>query len=330
MYLNQILLNYMRRYFRIGFLVFVLCLSTLKLHSEMDESPIHILVLKQNASQYNLVYEGVREYVQRLDKGFIFHSFDVFPNKLINNLSEINQDIEIIVSIGTKSFEMALTHFPNKSHIFGMVLNVDSTRISNISKKSGKRISGISILAKPEAYIEQLKLIQANADKIGLLYFSQNFDRYVTKFRSKAEASGISLIVEKIKTKKEFIGKFKSILKSDIDSFMVIPDFTLYDPKSLEHVIVNTYNRGIPCIGPSESFVKSGALWAFNVLPEEFGKQIGDLIVNRFRNEDEFIQYYSPSSVCINMIVAENLEIDIPYSVRKNAKLIDLRQQNEN
>ena len=288
------------------------------------------MVLKQNASQYNLVFEGARETVLRLEKGFSFDSFDITPNQPMENLRKIGKDVEMIVSIGTKSFETAMTQFPDKSHVFGMVLNVDSDRISKISQKSGKSITGVSILAKPEAYLKHMKQIQVNAKKIGILYYSAEFDNYISNFRSEAEKFGISLAVEKIEKKKEFIKKFTRIIKSNIDSFLVIPDFTLYDPKSLEHVITNTYNRGIPCIGPSESFVKSGALWAFNMLPESIGVQMGEQIASGVINEDNFIQYYAPSSICINMIVAENLEIDIPYSVRKNAKLIDLRQQNEN
>ena len=317
------------------FFLALLCLpgisSETNVHpADLSGGVVRVLVLKQNIAQYNAVFHGARDHLLQLDRSFVIDTVDVVQKQAITSFSKLDEDYDIVVSIGTKAFAAATTHFPDKSHVFGMVLNVDEPRITEMSRNSGKPIIGVSILNEPEAYIDTAKQIQADVKKIGLLYFADDFDSYVTDFSNKAEKLGVSLVVEKLSKKKEFVKKFKKVLKSNIDSFLIMPDFSVYDPKSLEHVIVNTYNRRIPCIGPSESFVNSGALWAFNVLPENVGTQIGELIANGVTGSDKLITYYSPSSVSINMIVAENLEIDIPYRVRKTANLIDLRRQHEN
>ncbi len=291
---------------------------------------MRVLVLKQNAPQYNQVLRGIRDQLKHdVRTTFEIDTFEVAQGRAAQApfTSEVNYDL--IVSIGTRSFEVATRNFPKKPHIYGMVINVDSTRIEEVAKASGNGIMGVSLLGKPSAYIDYARKIQKNLKTIGVIYGDDKFNPYLAELQTEARNSGIRVITEKVSQKREFIDKFEAVISSGIDSFLIIPDFFVYDPKLLEHVIINTYNRGIPCIAPSESFVNSGALWAFKVIPDDVGTQIAELISTGVLPSDRKIEYYSPSSIAINVTVAENLHLKIPYRVRKSATLIDLRRQNE-
>ncbi len=295
----------------------------------LDDNTISLLVIKQNIGQYNSVYQGLLNKTNKSENQILIDVLNIVQDQKKNPVTD-HSAYSAILSIGTNAFRYALDNFPDQSHLFGMIMNVNQTRIKSVISESKKSVSGHSILVNPAIYLNYAKQIQNNLKTIGLLYASDEFDHYINDIRSKAEEAKIRLIIEKVSQKQKFSECFDSVIKSQIDTFLIIPDFTLYDAKSLNHVYLRTYNQGIPCIGPSESFVNSGALWAFSVIPEEIGSQLGQIIIDNPPKQGLSVEYYTPSLLCINMIVAENLEIDIPYRLRKEAKLIDPRQENEN
>ena len=68
----------------------------------------------------------------------------------------------------------------------------------------------------------------------------------------------------------------------------------------------------------------------FGDIPADVGAQMADTIVRGIPSEGASLEWYRPTSVCINMMVAERLEIEVPFRVRRYAELIDPRQLDEN
>lgn len=312
-----------------GLAVFLMALAGAM--AQQPASPAaHILFLKQDVSQYNLVFEQARKVIKAANPAVVVDFYDVPRDGPPVVPPATGKPYGKIVSIGTPAFEAAVKLFPGKEHFYSMIVALDQDLLGKMSEAHRKRIKGASILAGPSSYVSYAGKIQADMKAIGLLYGSNDLDGFVAGLKREAKKAGVELIVEKVKRRQDLVMSFNRVVEASPDTFFILPDFTLYDLKAIEHVILNTFKRGIPCIGPSESFVKSGALWAFTIEPARVGRQIAEMLSgSRPIASGNEVQFYEPSSVALNVIVMENLDLNVPFRIRKDAKLIDPRRDHE-
>lgn len=271
------------------------------------------------------MYERARAVLVDAEPDAVVHAFDLGDRPSPVDVQALGTDHDAIVSIGTPAFEAAVEHLPDADHVYSMVVTVRP----DLPGAARGRVRGISILPAPASYITYAKEIQSGSRTIGLLYVSEAFDDFVGRLKHAAEAAGLAVVAEKLDGRQDLVPAFDRVVKSNIDTFFILPDFSLYDTKAIEHVILNTYKRGIPCIGPSESFVRSGALWAFVIDPVEVGAQLGALVARGEAGVGEDHRHYRPASVALNAIVMEKLDLDVPFRIRRDARIIDPRKPDE-
>ncbi len=294
-----------------------------------DDIQAQLIVLKQDVPQYNRVWHRARAALADAKRFGDPVVVDIDPLRTVSTLPNSDPTRDVVLSIGTDAFRTATAAYPEYAHVYGMIIGIDIPSAEAMAARSGKAVSGLSILIDPEAYIAYIKRIHRRHEKIGFLYSSDTFSRYAAVLSAVAARQGIDAVFRKVDKKEDFVNHFNAVIGAGIDVFLIIPDFSLLDAKSLERVLIDSYNRGIPCIGPSESFVNSGALWAFEVSPESIGEQLAEIVIASSNVTGLNTTYFKPDKVCLNMKTAEDLEIKVPYRVRKDAKLFDPRDARE-
>ncbi len=182
----------------------------------------------------------------------------------------------------------------------------------------------------------QFKLISEalpRAHKVGMLYLSKTEKGKSFLKRVKDNLpEGLTLkavAIDKHKTVSEAI---RALFKSDIDIVWTFPDPAIYNIATVRTLLLTSIRKKVPVFGYSLAFVKAGSLLGVAINPETQGKQaatlthqllcrqsktLGDADVNSndWRDAEKF-------EIALNLIVAEQLSVNLPKSLKKRAKHI--------
>ena len=98
------------------------------------------------------------------------------------------------------------------------------------------------------------------------------------------------------------------------DVLLALPNPSIYNAKNIKSILLTTYRHRVPVIGFSENFVHAGALAALHSSTDQLAKQIKELIIKHYNNENITKHYIYPKyfDIAINKDVAKSLGIIIP------------------
>ena len=282
-----------------------------------------ILVLTQpGIPQYQQVLSGVKLGLS--NKKFSFTVVDIEDQYLFDKASTI--DAALVLSIGTKASRLAVQVIKNRPIVFAMVLNPVEEGLVTLTPKPVKpqnQVTGVAARISPQAYIDYAKKIQPHIKKIGVLYTPQLYGDYINELSRYAKLKNIEVIHKKVASKRVFTAKFQAVIKQNVDLYMILPDFKIYDSHAVQYTLLNTFKAGIPCIGPSFNFVKSGALWGLTIAPQKMGEHTAQLI-HRLLDTGRTIPwvYAHSHGLSLNVMTAQKLGIEIPKRVLQAEGLV--------
>jgi len=97
------------------------------------------------------------------------------------------------------------------------------------------------------------------------------------------------------------------------DFILAAPDSTIYNPRTIKHILLTAYRRNRIIIGPSQAYVKAGALASSFTPLSEVAEMAADY-VRQFWQYDEFPAPAHPAEfgIEINRQVGKSLNIPLP------------------
>lgn len=97
------------------------------------------------------------------------------------------------------------------------------------------------------------------------------------------------------------------------DFVLAAPDSTIYNPRTIKHILLTAYRRNRIVIGPSQAYVKAGALASAYTPLSEVAKMASDY-VQHFWQHNEFPAPAHPTKfgIEINRQVGKSLNIPLP------------------
>jgi ABC-type uncharacterized transport system substrate-binding protein len=97
------------------------------------------------------------------------------------------------------------------------------------------------------------------------------------------------------------------------DFVLAAPDSTIYNPRTIKHILLTAYRRNRIVIGPSQAYVKAGALASSYTPLSEVAKMASDY-VRHFWQHNEFPAPAHPAKfgIEINRQVGKSLNIPLP------------------
>lgn len=116
---------------------------------------------------------------------------------------------------------------------------------------------------------------------------------------------------------------FKDIAEQS-DVVLAVPDPAVLTPNSAKWLLYTAYQRGIPVIGFSKSYVSAGALGAVFSTPEQIGRQAAEIAARALQEPSvdwAVATYPKYFSVAINRSVARSLRFEIPDDAEVLRKL---------
>ena len=108
-----------------------------------------------------------------------------------------------------------------------------------------------------------------------------------------------------------------------IKDFPGVPDDVVLNPQTAKEILLFCYRNRIPFVGPSEAWVKGGALYALDRDYTDLGMQCGEMAVSLLNGSSpSSIGVEAPHKITyfINLKTARYMKVDIDKSLLASAK----------
>ena len=296
-------------------LIFIGCQTNRKTNTNFDTTkfkvkiitfvPHEVLDAVVNSTQNSLI----EDFNLPKDNISIFN-----PN---GNLDEIRtyvrtlntQNTDLIISVSTPATQAVLSsRHPSIPLLFSFVSDTASLNISSYNN-----VTGISNVLNYQKGFELLKQILPNAKSICVVFNpsepNSNYSYNQIVENAKKQTPPITVITRQF-TKTDEIGPTASTV-SNIDAFYVGGDNKLV--QNINQLLDVANNKKIPIFASDEGSVKAGAIAAFSIDYNDFGKETSKLAIDILKNKSCLgikILMYKEGKCVINRNSLINLQID--------------------
>lgn len=175
----------------------------------------------------------------------------------------------------------------------------------------------------------QLSLIETafpGRDRVGVLFESTPPDE-LYQLREKVAEHGLHLYEQEVGTNTSLFEALQNVLKHS-DVLLALPVPAVYNSSTLRNILFSTYQAGIPLVGFSSAYVKSGAICAVFSTPAQFASQTG-MLVRKFIETGALppAQYPKFYEIAVNDRVAQSLEISIKSPDELSRRMSAIRKR---
>ncbi len=292
-------------------IIFFLILST-GICSAVEQVTVSV-VFSSDIEPYRQSYEGFKTFFDEKKAVLSVSKHNLEKENAEAVCSQIKKERpDIVFVLGTKALQLAREKINDAPIVFAMVLNPGTITDSNIY--------GVLLDIPPEIKLKNIKIILPDKNNIGMIYSPQS-DILHQDVLHACTGLELKLVSKKINSRKGFPDVLEDI-SPQIDCFLMTPDTDIYFPKVAEHLLRTSVKNKFPVIGLSSTYVKAGALIAFDCDYEDLGRQAGELALGILSGEKQVnTQFVKPRKVklSLNLLTAKILGITIPPEIINQA-----------
>ncbi|WP_246069449.1 ABC transporter substrate-binding protein [Marinobacter piscensis] len=244
------------------------------------------------------------QHVQTLLEQELGNSSILIP--IEDKQASLTEDIPI-VTIGAGAFSR-IQKISRNAPVLALL--VDQDFLEEFIYRSPGRVSGVyhNVPLLHQALIG--KAILPQATRIALVSTTASADLYSALLDQLAEYS-LEARLFVADTPQQLIPALNRALSYG-DFLLAAPDTSTYNPQTIKHVLLTTYRRNRIVIGPSQAYVKAGAL-ASGYAPYPAMARMAATYLNVFNETGQFPEpdYPAEFRVSVNRQVARSLNIPI-------------------
>jgi putative ABC transport system substrate-binding protein len=224
----------------------------------------------------------------------------------------------LIVVMGTLAAKFAKDNFPNVPTVFCMVLNTD------VNSLKADNITGVSVDVRIKDQFTVMRNISKKIKRIGIIYTQPANDSLINSARTIAQELDMSVVTSGISGSQD-IQKAMNDIVGKIDALWIPPDPSLYSDEVIRYIGSTSLTKLIPCFGPNERYVRSGAIFSMTFDPVESGRTAGDIankILQCTTQAKLEIQEMHRPKIIINTRAAGLLKLTIPKNIQDAASKV--------
>ncbi len=224
----------------------------------------------------------------------------------------------LIVVMGTVAAKFAKENFPNVPTVFCMVFNAD------VDSLKADNITGVSVDVRIKDQFAVMRNISKKIKRIGIIYTQPANDPLIASARTIAQELDMSLVTSGISGSQD-IQKAMNDIVGKIDALWIPPDPSLYSDEVIRYIGSTSLTKLIPCFGPNERYVRSGAIFSMTFDPVEAGRTAGDIsnkILQGTPPSKLQIVELHRSKIIINTRAAGLLKLTIPKNIQDAASKV--------
>jgi len=258
------------------------------------------VILSENGSVYSEFYSALRENLR---------SSNVTLS--VTDATQPQPNSGLIIAVGMKAASVVANS--NAHAVLNVMIPKSGHKklLHDVPTRENSSLYSSIYLDQPVE--RQLSLIETafpDRDRVGVLFESPIPDE-LHQLREKVAEHGLRLYEQEVGTNTSMFEALQNVLKHS-DVLLALPVPAVYNSATLRNILVSTYQAGIPLVGFSSAYVKSGAICAVFSTPAQFASQTG-MLVRKFIETGALppAQYPKFYEIAVNDRVAQSLEISI-------------------
>ncbi len=193
----------------------------------------------------------------------------------LSNQNQITTEIQsgnyqVVLALGARSAEFAKNNLPTKPVVFCMVVSPE------VNSLKADNVTGVSLDIRVKDQFTILKSINKKIKRLGIIYSRPANDSLISSARTIATDLNLELVTAVVANGQE-IQKAMGEVIDKIDALWIPPDPSLNSEEVIRYIGQTSLTKQIPCVGPNERYVRSGAILSMTIDSVEAGRMAGDL-----------------------------------------------------
>ncbi|HSE39542.1 MAG TPA: ABC transporter substrate binding protein [Acidobacteriota bacterium] len=234
----------------------------------------------------------------------------------LSNQTNIATEIQsgnynVILALGARAAEFAKTNLPMKPVVFCMVVT------SEVNALKADNVTGVSLDVHVKDQFAVLKSINKKIKRIGAIYTQPANNSLISSARTIATDLNLELVTSAISNGQDIQRAMGEVIDK-VDALWIPPDPSLNSEEVIRYIGQTSLTKQKPCVGPSERYVRSGAIFSMTIDSVEAGRMAGDLankIVQGTPLSKLPVQEMKRPKIIINTRAAGLLGLTIPKNV---------------
>jgi putative ABC transport system substrate-binding protein len=261
---------------------------------------------------------GIQGYLAKQGIAVQYNIYRVEGN--IDHIARAVQEIKknkarLIITLGSLATEMVIRNISNIPVVYGLVLRPEIfARAPNAT--------GVMLEFPVETQFNWLKTVLPDVKNIGVIYNPSENRKRVEHAARIADRIGLHLEAFEVYAPQD-IPSALTALSKNVDVLWGIADTLTLSPQLAKHLLLFAFRNKIPFIGPSDTWVKAGALYALDWDYRDLGAQCGLMALTILQGTPPGkIPPAIPRKVLysINLNTAEQMKIVIPDDIVQKAR----------
>lgn len=225
---------------------------------------------------------------------------------------------KLVLAIGGQAANFAKANFPDIPLVFCLVVDPDKNGLK------GDNITGVSYVVPIREQFSIFKSLSRKIKRVGVIYTQPYNESLIEEAKVIAGSLGLELVTSPIKSGQE-IQKAMTGLIGKCEAFWIPPDPSLFSEEIIRYIGSTSLSRQIPFAGPSEHYVRAGAV--FSIAPDsiEAGKEAGEMankILQGVPLSNLPIQQLKKLRIILNLKAAGLLGLKIPENILNAASKV--------
>lgn len=272
--------------------------------------PAQVLVLlSDSGGVYAELITALRDRVDTLAPGQLELHLQLVPESRDARAALFAAAPALIVSIGIRASALAL-EADGEIPVLSLLVPYDS--YNGLPHAADAPHSAIYLDQPLARQLDLLQLLLPEARRVATLLGPRSAGR-LPELQRESAGRGLRLISETVRSGANPVPAV-SRLMDHAEVLLAVPDPAVFNRDNLQAILLTTYRSGVPVLGFSQAYVRSGALAAVHSTATQIGMQAGEWIARSANSGDWRLgarrhpAYYS---VAVNAQVAQTLGIKV-------------------
>jgi putative ABC transport system substrate-binding protein len=249
------------------------------------------------------------------------HQFELEED--LSNKDQVLESIragnfKIIFATGTEAATLARDNFPSIPLIFAFIVDPGKQGFKK------EQATGVELKVPIREQFIVLKSIARRVRRVGIIYTKDFNESLLAEARQAAQNEDLEVIAVPISSSLDLQQALTGLV-GRADALWIPPDPSLNSEEAIKYIGSKSLENKIPCVGPSDRYVRSGAIFSYAVDTIETGRIAGEMankILEGTPTSRVPVQELARPKVIINLKAASLLGLKIPENLQNAASKI--------
>jgi putative ABC transport system substrate-binding protein len=179
-----------------------------------------------------------------------------------------SRDARLVITLGDRATDALATRLAGTPLVAGMIV-----RARPLPERPNATAVELEFPASTE--LRWLRELLPHAKRIGVLYDPKRNASRIAEASLAAQRAGLELVARPVDSPNKIPEALKAL--ENVDAIWGVPDETVLSAATARTILTFAFSNRIPISGPSDSWVKAGALYALDRDYRDIGRQCGEL-----------------------------------------------------